>query len=89
MVMKRLLFVLIMAAGAAACNKPTTEDCRDAIGNMQKLLGTGGAATMSDTEAEVRRCKGGSSKEAVACAMKATTLDELRKCSFMGSKSSN
>lgn len=87
--MKRFLFVLVMAAGAAACNKPTADDCREAIANMQKLLGTTDTAKLADSEAEVRRCKGGSSKEAVACAMKATTLTELKACSFMGSKSSN
>lgn len=82
--MKRLLFVLALVAGAAACNKPTVEDCRQAIQNMQKLLGTDATAKISDTEGEVRRCKGGSSKQAVACAIKATTLDDLRACKFIG-----
>jgi hypothetical protein len=71
---------------SAGCNKPAAEDCRAAIANMQKLLGTDAAAKNSDNESEVRRCKGGSSTEAVACAMKATTLDELKACGFMGSK---
>jgi hypothetical protein len=89
MVMKQLLFALVLVMGAAGCNKPTAEDCRQAITNMQKLHGTDGVAKNTDNEAEVRRCKGGSSKEAVACAMKAATVDELRACKFMGSKSSN
>lgn len=86
--MKRLLFVLVVIAGGAACNKPTEEDCRAAILNMEKLLGTDVAAKNADNEGEVRRCKGGSSKEAVACARKAATLTELKACKFMG-KSSN
>ena len=40
-------------------------------------------ATTRDIEGEVRRCKGGSSKEAVECAIKATTIEELRACEFM------
>jgi hypothetical protein len=85
--MKRLLFALAVVAGAAACNKPTNEDCRQAITNMQRLLGTDVAAkNEADTESEVRRCKGGSSRDAVACAIKATTLDELKACAFMGKK---
>jgi hypothetical protein len=86
MVMKRFLFVVIAVAGFGACNKPTADDCRVAITNMQKLLGTDMAAKNADTEGEVRRCKGGSTKEAVACASKATTLAELKACGFMGSK---
>jgi hypothetical protein len=84
--MKRFLFVLAVVAGAGSCNKPTLEDCRAAISNMQKLLGTDAAAKNADNEGEVRRCKGGSKREAVACAIKATTVDELKACSFMGSK---
>jgi hypothetical protein len=70
-----------------ACNKPEADDCRKAIANMQKLLGTDASAKNVDSEGEVRRCKGGSTREAVACAIAATTLDELRACKFMGSKS--
>ena len=86
--MKRFLLVVAALAplGTGACNKPTPEDCRQAIVNMERLLGTEAAARNADTESEVRRCRGGSSKETVACAIKATTLDELKACSFMGSK---
>ena len=89
-----VVFVAILgmaAAGGAvvglgACNKPEADDCRSAIANMQKLLGTDTSAKNVDSEGEVRRCKGGSTREAVACAIKATTLDELRACKFMGTK---
>jgi hypothetical protein len=75
------------AIGAlGGCDKPAADDCRQAIVNMQKLLGTDVAAKNADNESEVRRCKGGSSKDAVACAIKATTLDELKACDFMGAK---
>jgi hypothetical protein len=90
MVMKRLLLVVVAivgAGGAAACQKPTAEDCRQAVNNVRKLYGTENIAKDDDTEAQVRRCKGGSSKKAVACAIQATTLAELKACKFMGVKS--
>src|SRR5262249_47264630 len=88
MVMKRFLLVLAALAplGAGACNKPTPDDCRKAISNMERVLGTEAAARNTGNEREVRRCRGGSTKEAVACAIKATTTEELKACAFMGSK---
>jgi hypothetical protein len=88
MVMKRFLLVLAALAplGAGACNKPTPEDCRKAISNMERLLGTEAAARSADNDGEVRRCRGGSTRDAVACAIKATTVEELKACAFMGSK---
>jgi len=85
--MKRFLLLAVAVAGIAACNKPTADDCRLAISNMEKLLGTETIARNGDNEGEVRRCRGGSSKEAVACAVKASTLAELKACDFMGNKS--
>jgi hypothetical protein len=68
----------------AACNKPEADDCRKALQNMQEILGTDQMKNNVDIESEVRRCKGGSSKESVACAMAAKTLPELQQCNFMG-----
>ena len=84
-----VLGAILSVAGMAslgACNKPEAEDCRKAIANMQRLLGTDAAAKNVDNEGEVRRCKGGSTRESVACAIKATTLDELKACELWGSK---
>lgn len=80
--MKRLfpLFALVLVV---ACNKPSDEMCRKAIRNMRSLMGTDSPTNMTDIEGDVRRCKGGSTKKAVECAAKATTLDELRACDFM------
>jgi hypothetical protein len=88
MVMKRCLLVLaaLVPLATGACNKPTQDECRKAISNMERLLGTEAASRNADNEGDVRRCRGGSSKEAVDCAIKATTLDELKACAFMGSK---
>jgi len=84
--MKKLLFVVAMGASVGACNKPTVEDCRAAIVNMQKLLGTESLGKEGDVEGEIRRCKGGSTRDAVACAIKATSLADLKACDFMGTK---
>jgi len=78
--------VMITLGGLVACDKPTADDCRQAIRNMQVQLGTDTAARNSDIEAEVRLCKGGSTKESVACALKATSLEQLKACDFMANK---
>ncbi len=77
------LLVAIALAPLAACDKPDAEACRKALANMQHLLGTDSSNDQAALEGEVRRCRGGSSKAAVECATKATSLDELRKCDFM------
>ncbi len=77
------LGLIVVLVSATACNKPSEDDCRKALANMQSLLGTEYLSKNSDIQGEVRRCKGGSSKKAVTCAIAAKTLDELRACDFM------
>ena len=79
--MKRVAILCALVL-AVACDKPTPEDCEKALRNMQTLLGTENLTTTASLQGEVRRCRGGSTKTAVACAIKATTLDELEKCDF-------
>ncbi|MGE5183976.1 MAG: hypothetical protein ACM31C_18020 [Acidobacteriota bacterium] len=82
--MKRLFLLAAVALGPlAACDKPDPDACRKALANMQHLLGTDTSNDPAALEGEVRRCRGGSSRAAVECATKATTLDELRRCDFM------
>jgi hypothetical protein len=78
--MKRL--VLLCAVVLVACDKPTPESCEKALHNMAVMLGTDNLDTPAEIQGEVRRCRGGSTKAAVDCAIKATTLDELAKCDF-------
>jgi hypothetical protein len=85
MIRRPLLSALLVCAAllpTTACNKPSAEDCRAALTNMQRLLGTDQLFKEGDIEGEIRRCRGGSKRESVACAIKATTLDELRACNF-------
>lgn len=72
-----LLFV------AAACNKPDMDDCRKALDNMQHLLGTENISKNGDNEGDVRRCRGGSTRDSVKCAIAAKTMDDLKRCDFM------
>ena len=81
--MTRLACLVALAVSLPGCAvKPTEEECRKAIANMQRLMGTDTVRDDARIESEVRRCKGGSKKKAVECAMKATTLDDLRTCDF-------
>ncbi len=66
-----------------ACSKPSEEDCRKALNNMQVLMGTEYVAKNEDMQGEVRRCRGGSSKKSVDCAIAAKSLGDLRACDFM------
>ena len=91
--MKRFLLVVVALlgpVGLGACNKPAAEDCRKAILNMENLLGTTTVGKADgDLEGEVRRCKGGSRKEAVACASSATSVEQLKACGFMSKAKKN
>jgi len=87
MVMKRFLLIAIAMVSAGGCDKPTADECRQAITNMMTLEHTDTNSRTFDIEGEVRRCKGGSRKATVACATKATTLDELNACDFRKAKS--
>jgi hypothetical protein len=66
----------------AGCDKPSEDSCRKALLNMQHLMGTDSQNDTTFLEGEVRRCRGGSRRDAVECAVKATTLDELQRCEF-------
>ena len=83
--MKRLLPLLLVLAAALAggCNKPSEANCRKALKNMREILGTDSALANADTEGDIRRCVGGSTKKAVECALNAKTLDALYKCEFI------
>ena len=84
MKLARLWLVVGIVWLAAACNKPSEENCRKALVNMRHLLGTDKLSQVAtSTEGEVRRCRGGSSAKSVDCAIKATTVDELRACKLI------
>ncbi|MBP6629270.1 MAG: hypothetical protein KBG28_07770 [Kofleriaceae bacterium] len=73
-------------ASAAGCDKPTESQCRDAIANMRRLIGTDQVTSGDNMAAAIRRCRGNSKKSSVQCAVGAKTLDELRACGFYRGK---
>ncbi|MBX3158537.1 MAG: hypothetical protein KF773_21385 [Deltaproteobacteria bacterium] len=81
--MTRNLAICIALVVVASCNKPSEDSCRAALANMRTLMGTESSNTGAELEAALRRCKGNSSKEAVECATKAKTIEELDACQFM------
>ena len=64
------------------CNKPSEESCKTALHNIQKLLGTASLTSAENLGGAVRRCRGASKREAVQCAIDATSMEQLEKCSF-------
>lgn len=80
--MKRLPIWIVAVLAVVACNKPSESDCRKAIANMQRLMGTESLHDAAQIEGEVRSCKGGSKKKSVQCAIDAKTLADLQHCDF-------
>jgi hypothetical protein len=81
--LRAVVVVVLGALAVGGCDKPSGEECRKAILNMQSLLGTDKLLATEDLQGAVRRCKGSSAKKSVQCAMDATSLDALKQCDFM------
>lgn len=80
----RVIVSLLAAATLLACNaKPSEDDCRQAVGNMRRLLETDKVNVAGDVESAVRRCRGSSNKKSVKCAIGATSLAELEACGLL------
>lgn len=84
----RMVIAALGLVGASAlgagCNKPSEESCRKALGNLRQLLGTDKLTLeQGSLEGEIRRCRGGSSKKSVECAINAKTVEELRACNLV------
>jgi hypothetical protein len=81
--MKHLAFVgLVLAGLLAGCNKPSEDACKKAILNIKHLHNTENVNGETDLDGEVRRCRGGSTRESVECAGSAQTLEDLNRCAF-------
>ena len=66
--------------GSSACNRPTEEDCRAALTNIRRILGTENNDFGKSPEVALRACRGNGRKESVACAIRAKTVDDLKAC---------
>lgn len=76
----RVLWLAVLLLPAAACSKPTDEDCRKAVLNLQKLRGQEGKTQPPDVEAFVRRCRSTGSTDSVRCLIDAKTPAEADAC---------
>ena len=70
--MTRLAMLIVAVVSLGCTTKPSEEECRKAITNMQVLMGTETLRDAELVESQVRRCKGGSTKKSVDCAINAT-----------------
>lgn len=75
-------FAALTAWILVGCNKPSSEDCEKALHNIQLILQTDNLGTTEILQGEIRRCRGSSSKKAVACTIQAKTVAELNACDF-------
>ncbi len=77
--MKRL--VLIVALGlVGACSKPSAEDCRKAVLNLQRIRGLDTSAHAPDPEAFTRKCRATGDPKIVRCIIDAKTEGEVARC---------
>ena len=79
MSMRSVLFALSLFA-VVACSKPSVEDCRKAVINLQKLRGLDNSAQAPDPEAAVRKCRSTANPKTVACLIRATSAAEADAC---------
>lgn len=76
--MRSLLCLILLLT---ACSTKASEgDCRKAIANVNKLVGSDSTNMDQDIEAAVRRCRAQWSKKAVQCAIDAKNADAIAKC---------
>jgi len=77
--MKRLVLVC-MILGVAACSKPSADDCRKAVLNLQRLRGLDTSSHAPDVEQFVRKCRATGTPDIVHCIMNAKTEAEVDRC---------
>jgi hypothetical protein len=75
----RLLLSVALGLALAGCSRPTEEDCRKAVLNLQKLRGMD-PKQGPDPEVAVRRCRASGDSKSVKCLMAARTAAEADQC---------
>jgi len=73
--------LVVLLLGLLGCSaRPTEEECKKAIANMQKIYKYDGANQEAETLAFVRKCRARSSKDNVTCLINATTESDIDVC---------
>jgi hypothetical protein len=74
-----LLAVALSLLPFTACGKPSDDDCRKAIVNLQRLRGQD-QKPAADIEAFVRRCRSTGNSDNVRCLINARTAADADAC---------
>ncbi len=77
--MKRLAASLLLLA-AVGCGRPSTEDCRKAVLNMQRIRELDKDTQAPEIESNVRKCRATGNTDTVRCIIDAKTADDLARC---------
>jgi hypothetical protein len=78
--LRACLFAAVCAVATAACNKPSEDDCRKAVLNLQRLRGLETSPHAPDPEPAIRRCRSSARPETVKCLISATNAAEADRC---------
>ncbi len=63
-----------------ACSRPSEEECRRALLNVQKIRGLADSPNAPDPEPAVRKCRATASKDQVECLTAAKTDKDVAAC---------
>jgi hypothetical protein len=72
--------LLIALAGLLGCGRPSEEDCRRAVLNLQRLRGLETDPQAPDPEAAVRKCRSTGNRDTVQCLIAAKTPADADTC---------
>jgi hypothetical protein len=78
--MLRFLMIFALLAGAVACSKPSQEDCRKAVLNLQRIRGLDKSANAPDPETFARKCKATGDPAIVRCLIDAKNEADVARC---------
>lgn len=82
--MSRFLLVVMIfagaAVGAAGCSKPSQEDCRKAVLNLQRIRGLDTSSNAPDPEAFTRKCRSTGDPVVVRCLIGAKVEADVARC---------
>lgn len=76
----RFMLMIGFVLAAVGCSKPSEEDCRKAVLNMQKIRKLDTSDHAPDPEAAVRQCRSTANPDDVKCLIAAKTEAELDAC---------
>jgi hypothetical protein len=78
--MLRMRRIVLLLGLVAACSKPSQDDCRKAVLNLQRIRGLDTSAHAPDPEQFVRKCRATGTPESVKCLIAAQTEADVAKC---------